>query len=79
MWHANDGMGWWMVFGSVLWILFWVSVVYLVARAAFRPERRGEHTSDAIEIARRRFASGEITPQEYDEIVRHLRTPLGHT
>jgi uncharacterized membrane protein len=62
------------VFGGIVWILFWVSVVYLLVQAIFRPGRHEDHTSDALEIARERLARGEITPQEYDEIVRHLRT-----
>jgi len=29
MWH-HDGMGWWMVFGGVWSLIFWVVIVGLV-------------------------------------------------
>jgi uncharacterized membrane protein len=78
MWHANDGMGWWMVFVGIFWILFWASVVYLFVAAVVRPGRDGDGGGriDAIEIAKRRLARGEITPQEFQEIRRHLESDL---
>ena len=29
MWHAHDGMGWWMLFGGVFWLIFLVTFVWL--------------------------------------------------
>ena len=52
-------------------------VVGLVAAWAVRKARRGDVASgaagDALEIARRRLASGEITAEEYEQIRRVLR------
>jgi uncharacterized membrane protein len=79
MWHANDGMGWWMVFMGVFWVLFWGSLIFLAIAAITRSSGgsgRGRDADDisAIEIARRRLARGEITPEQFQEIRRHLES-----
>ena len=81
MWHTNDGMGWWMVFMGVFWVLFWGSLIFLAIAAISRSgggggsrERGGGDGVSAIEIARRRLARGEITPDQFQEIRRHLES-----
>lgn len=77
MWHAHDGMGWWMVFVGVFWILFWASLIYLFLSAFTRGGRRDG--GDALEIAKQRLARGEINAEQFQEIRRHIdRTPLEH-
>ena len=74
MWHTNDGMGWWMVFMGIFWILFWASLIYLFVVAIVRPAqgRQPAEDADALEIAKRRLARGEISSAEFQEIRRHL-------
>lgn len=72
MWHAHDGMGWWMVFSVLLWILFWGSILWLIVSIA-RPARRPSEESDALEIARRRYAAGEINREQFELIRDDLR------
>ena len=74
MWHAYDGMGWWMVFMGIFWILFWASLVYLIVAAIVRPARGRPDgdDGDALEIAKRRLARGEISTAEFQEIRQHL-------
>jgi uncharacterized membrane protein len=74
MWHTNDGMGWWMVFMGIFWILFWGSLIYLFVVAIVRPaqSRQPGEEADALDIAKRRLARGEISPAEFQEIRRHL-------
>jgi uncharacterized membrane protein len=76
MWHTNDGMGWWMVFMGVFWVLFWGSLIFLAIAAMSRWGKGGgdRDGGGAIEIARRRLASGEITPEQFQEIRRHLES-----
>ncbi len=73
MWHAQDGMGWWMVFAGVFWMLFLVSVVYLFISASARGGREPAGDGDALEIARRRLARGEISPDQFQEIRGHIQ------
>ncbi len=80
MWHSNEGMGWWMIFMGVFWVLFWGSLIFLAIAGLSRwgggggrREREDDGVS-AIEIARRRLARGEITPEQFQEIRRHLES-----
>ncbi len=73
MWHTQDGMGWWMLFGGSFWILFWISILYVFLRSVVHREHQHEGSGDPLEIARRRLARGEITPQQFEEIAGHLR------
>lgn len=80
MWHTNDGMGWWMIFGGAIWLLFWVSVIYLAFQAmTHRGHRHDEESGDPIDIARRRLARGDITPQQFEEMAHHLHPPPGRS
>lgn len=77
MWHAHDGMGWWMVFGGVFWIIFLVTIVWLLVSLG-SPRTRDDHGTrpitgdDAREIARQRYARGEINREEFQQILRDL-------
>jgi putative membrane protein len=67
MWHEGTGMGWWMLFGGLLWIIFLATVIYVIVwfiQGARQPRR----DVSAIEIAKRRYASGEIDKAEFDRI-----------
>jgi len=60
-------MGWGMWFG----LLVLVGLSYLFYMS-FRPRRRVAR-EDPLETARLRYARGEITAEEYEEIVKRLR------
>ena len=78
MWIAHNGMGWWMVFGGILSILFWVAIIVLVIwgiNKLVQRERSGKglfESRSALDIARERYARGEITREEYDQIKKDL-------
>ncbi len=62
-------MVWWMPLGL---IAFWVFVglgVYLIVRGL---GSSGADVDKAMEILRGRYARGEITPEEYEEMRRRL-------
>jgi uncharacterized membrane protein len=63
-------MGWWMVLMGVFWLLFMASAIYLFLSAFTRG--RGHDDGDALEIAKRRLARGEITTDQFQEIRRHV-------
>lgn len=73
MWHSGDGMGWWMLFGSVWFVLFWAFVAWAVFRLVDRGSAGGRHEENAMEILRRRYASGEITKEQFDQMRDDLR------
>lgn len=64
-WHENGG--WWVMF-PIFWLLVLVAIGFLVAaiaRGRFPSPRPPESGDSALEILRRRFASGEIDADEY--------------
>jgi len=76
MWRIGENMGWWMVLGSLFELLIVVAVVLLVANYL---GSRGTDRSpaDPLEIAKRRYASGEITRTQYEQLRRDLDSPVG--
>ena len=73
MWHD----GWWMWLGM---LAFWSTVIFLViwgVRSLTSDDRRDGPYSlpreeSAIEIARKRYARGEISREEYQDILTGL-------
>ena len=71
-------MGSWMGFGGWGWmglgmVVFWIFVIfggYLLLVSLAPPRRYG--TDRALDIARDRFARGEITLEEFEKIRRSL-------
>jgi uncharacterized membrane protein len=71
MWHY---MGWWA-------ILFWVLVIGGLAylfwlyrpRGGYRPIEEYRPQEDPVELARLRYARGEISEEEFDKIVKKIR------
>ena len=71
MWHIGDGMAWWMVFGTLFELLIVIAVVILIANYLGSP-RTDRSPDDPLEIAKRRYASGEITRDQYERLRRDL-------
>jgi putative membrane protein len=80
MWHFGDGMGWWMLFGGAWMMLFWAAVVGLVVWLVIRLTRRSDTNGrddgrrTPLEIARERYARGEISREEFEQIRKDLST-----
>ena len=64
MWH--DMNGWWMVWGTVMMLVFWGGIIALGVWAgrSLLPGRGGS----PLDIARERYARGEIGQEEFEEI-----------
>jgi putative membrane protein len=72
MWDMVDGMGWWMVLGSVWFVFFWAVVIWAIVRVTDRGNRNQEAGESAIEILRRRYARGDIDKDQFDQMRRDL-------
>ena len=75
MWGTETGMGWWMVLGSVWFVLFWGLIIWGVVKiAGGGADKASERPADIrpIEIAQRRYAGGEITREQFEQIKRDL-------
>ncbi len=73
MWGAHEGMGWWMVFGAVWIAIFWALVVVVAAWVIARlTSHQTDLSSDAMTIARQRYARGELTREEFERMSEDL-------
>lgn len=77
MWEWS-GMGWWMVFGGIIFILFWGLVVFLIVwgvrRLSGNSGTTGPGSNTAMDIARERYARGEITREQFEQLKRDLKS-----
>jgi putative membrane protein len=65
-----DGGGWLMLSAMAV---FWLGLLVLIAWAIATWSRQGgRHEDSALEIARRRYARGEITAEEFERIKRDI-------
>lgn len=72
------------IFGGILGILFWVLIFWLLFSLIFRGGRYGccmhdahhgyhsDHDKDPMDIARERYAKGEIDEKEFEKIKKNL-------
>jgi putative membrane protein len=71
MWGDWDGWRWWLVMPVML--IFWGGVIWLIVWLVRQSSSRTDRSDgDAIEIARRRYARGEISREEFEQIRRDL-------
>ena len=87
MWWAHNGdfSGWWWLWMSLgfLWMgVFWGSVIAVAVWAVRRfsntpPTGTNQHHSP-LDIAQKRYASGEITREEYQQIQQDLKANKIH-
>lgn len=61
-----------MLFGLLFWILIIVIAYLLIKRLLEQDKSRSGEEKSALDIARERYAKGEITAEEFDEIKRRL-------
>ncbi len=74
MWW-NHGTSWTgMIFGVVMMLLFWgglIAAAVIILRAVFGAGGRaksGPQDEDALEILKKRYARGDISKDEYQEM-----------
>ncbi len=67
-------------FGGILSILFWIGIIALavwlvgslVSRASGQPPSNLSSTESPLDILKKRYARGEITKEQFDEMRRDL-------
>ena len=74
MWFMHGGMYPWMWFGGVGMFALWGVVIALVIVAIVRFSRRDGSLArhNALDIAKERYARGEITKDEFEQIRKDL-------
>ena len=80
MWDGHDGMGWWMLWGGFLWIIFIVAIVFIASQLAARTGGSNESRASGrppsaeppLDIARRWYDAGEISREDFVQIKRDV-------
>ena len=74
MWYMHEGIGWWMFSGGFWMILFWGGIIALIVWGISRliGHDRPAHQNHPIDVAKERYARGEITKKDFEQIKRDL-------
>ena len=78
MWYWHEGMGWWMMFGGLWMVLFWGGIIALIVWGIKKLTERGGSGSGTsekrspLDIAKERYARGEIAKEEFEQIKKDL-------
>ena len=73
MWHGMEGIGWgWIGLGVVHMVVFWGLVILALAGLVklLGGGKLGE--SRAIDILKARYARGELTREQFEQLKREL-------
>ena len=78
MWYWHEGMGWWIMFGGIWMLVFWGVIIALVVWGIKKLTGQGDPGSgttpkrDPLDIAKDRYARGEIPKEEFEQIKKDL-------
>lgn len=70
--HGFGGYGLGMGVGSIFMILFWAVIIYLLF-TLLRGNTR-QSSDSAIEILRERYAKGEISKEQFEQMKKELQS-----
>ncbi len=66
------GMGFGMGFGFIFMLLFWGLLIWLIV-TLIKVSQSPKNEPDSLTILKRRYASGEITKKEFENLKRETR------
>ncbi|MBN1368782.1 MAG: SHOCT domain-containing protein [Dehalococcoidaceae bacterium] len=75
MWGWYEGMGWWMTLGGLFSLLFLAAVIALIVWGVKKYNEGGgssQSKGSALDIAKERYAKGEISKDEFEQIKKDL-------
>ncbi len=74
IWNMHDVNVWWMAAGWLLMALIWIGIAVLAILAFKWFLRHNEATTkqSPMDIARERYAKGEITKEQFEQIKKDL-------
>ena len=78
MWFWGEHMGLWWWWGALLYILFLAAIVvviiFLIKAIAGSGKKIPPSEEDPLEILKRRYAKGEISKKQFDEMKKDLES-----
>jgi putative membrane protein len=70
-WGMDIGMGWVWILGLIILV---ISIWFIVRTLNQNDTRNQTNNKSALDILKERYARGEITKDEFEEIKKHLNT-----
>lgn len=71
--YGNGTSWWWMLGSSIVNLLIIAGIIFFVYKLMKGNRRQGSYSEPAIEILKRRYASGEIDEEEYNRKLKILK------
>jgi len=65
-------MGFGMGFGFLFMLLFWGAIIWLVITLISSAQSNKKDNSDSLTILKKRFAKGEITKKQFEEMKKEM-------
>src|SRR3989338_2162244 len=59
-------------FWNVIWLLFWIGIIVLIAWFIYKFTKRGKESETLINILQKKYAKGEINKREYKSMKKGL-------
>ena len=73
MWYMHDFGGWWMLFGGIFMLLFWGGFIALIFWGINKfTKRESIIRNNPLDLAKERYAKGEITKEQFEQIKNDL-------
>ena len=75
MWHNGWAGAWGWIFGPLIMLAFWggfVALAVWIVRAVWRSGEPRTTSQNSLEIAKARYARGEITREQYEQLKQDL-------
>ena len=72
MWEMHNGFGWWMVLGSAWFVVFWGLIIWGVVSLTSSRKVVGPEAPGALDIVKGRYARGEISREEFEQLRKDL-------
>lgn len=74
MWGMHEGWNWWMMWGGLSMLIFWGAIIALLVWAVQKGSGRDDEPSgrSPLDMARERYARGEIGKEEFDQLRKDL-------
>jgi putative membrane protein len=75
MWHNGWAGAWGWIFGPLIMLAFWggfVALAVWIVRAVWRSGEPRTTSQNSLEIAKARYARGEITREQFEQLKKDL-------
>lgn len=71
MMNGNDSG--WGIFMMLFWLVVLVAIIYVVIRLFKSHESNTNQNTDPVDIAKKRYAKGEITKEQFEQLKKDLK------